>query len=362
MTAEIAARTGRACRMLLVGLVAGLAGCAPPGPPAKDATRAGGDADGAQSCRRALSAPRPPAEDGTDGGIGGTGILGVVARDGELRLEGAPGFRVAADARVASALGAFPVSQLRRGDTVIVTAVKAAGAECAVGLAHYLPVIGTLEALAADGDGSFRVLGARVTLDPRAEISARDGARLSRAALAEGEQVAVSGLWQAGGIRATRVRLTGTRPVAPQITGPVRLDEDGDAYIGDVPVRLPRGQRVAGRQVTLDATRIEMPEGGLPEADGAVAGLAMAGRSAAAEPGAAASGAAGRKAADPVSDWADRRGAASRRDDRGGGGDDRNDSGSGSDSSGRGGSRGGDASRGSGTGGGESRTGGLAGD
>ncbi|WP_236638428.1 hypothetical protein [Mangrovicoccus ximenensis] len=174
------------------------------------------------------------AEEETDGGMGGTGILGVITAAGELRVDGRS-FLYRPEARVGSQLGDFPVSDLRRGDTVMLAAIKSASASCAVSVMHYLPVVGQVAGLSGNGRG-FTVLGAEVELARGGSIEDGDGRPVPVSALEEGSKVAVSGLWEGTRIRATHVRIVDGRPrLRDSITGPLRVDGNGDSYIGASP-------------------------------------------------------------------------------------------------------------------------------
>ncbi|WP_172329716.1 DUF5666 domain-containing protein [Mangrovicoccus sp. HB161399] len=252
---------GRAGVAALVGFAAALAGCGLPERAGREMSLTE-DRVSEQFCRKSLAGGTAEPEEETDGGLGGTGILGVITAAGELRIDGRS-FLYRPEAQVDSQLGAFPVSELRRGDTVMVTAMKTARASCAVGMAHYLPVVGQVSRPGgADGGDSFRVLGAEVVLAAGSSIEDGDGRMVPASALDDGRKVAVSGLWEGTRIRATHVRIIDGMPrVRDSITGPVRVDGNGESYIGSVRVRLPASRRVPGRQVTLDASKIER-EGG----------------------------------------------------------------------------------------------------
>ncbi|WP_138469749.1 DUF5666 domain-containing protein [Poseidonocella sp. HB161398] len=302
----------RAGLAALLGLAAALAGCSPAGlseGPAFLEERVSAD-----YCRRSLSDPGDPEEE-TDGGLGGTGILGVISVAGQVRL-GRQDFLYHPGTQVDSALGDFPVAELRRGDTVVVTAMKTASASCATGLAHYLPVIGEV-AEAGSGDGGFRVLGAQVELAPGSEVEDASGRPAEAADLADGTKVAVSGLWRDGHVRATHVRIIGPGSrVRDAITGPLRFDENGDSFIGDVKVTVPGRRGAAGSHVTLDGSRVartgieaalgiyKPPAPGDPGPAGPAGALADGGLDAAALP----PGLADALPPDAADRWADRAG------------------------------------------------------
>jgi len=157
---------------------------------------------GGERRRLAAGDPRPPVE----GGIGGTGIVGVVTALGSVVVGGQ---RVALppEASVADALGPREPGSLGVGHSLTVEAAMTGAGLAARRVRVTHPVIGTVDDVSADGR-ALRVAGVSVTLAPG--VAARAG---------PGDRVAVSGLWRAGGVVASRLD---------------RADAGADVIAGDV--------------------------------------------------------------------------------------------------------------------------------
>ena len=128
-------------------------------------------------------------DDPFEGGIGGTGIVGVLTGLGSLRING---LRVEIDGRtrVTTPYGRVRVAALTPGLSLSIHADARPGALRARDVAIDWALVGEMRRA---GDGTWRVNGARVQPERGAVGRPVEGARM-----------AVSGLWTAGGVVASR--------------------------------------------------------------------------------------------------------------------------------------------------------------
>ncbi|WP_172332055.1 DUF5666 domain-containing protein [Mangrovicoccus sp. HB161399] len=136
---------------------------------------------------------QPEAE--REGGIIGTGISGTITALGSIIVNGQ---RIAIDPEqpVRDGLGPETAAGLRPGHTVAVVAEPEGGGWRARSIRKVLPLAGPVSRL---GNGRFELLGTTVLAGGMA------------GGLAEGDWVAVSGLWRAGQVIASRLD-----PVPPE--------------------------------------------------------------------------------------------------------------------------------------------------
>ncbi|MGF1445329.1 MAG: DUF5666 domain-containing protein [Pikeienuella sp.] len=178
-----------------------------------------------------------------EGGIGGTGIVGVVTALGSIRVNGLR-IGIADDTEVVNAFGPLPPSALRRGMSVTVEAAEAPGRLVARRVVIDHPLIGRVSRISPDGR-RLRVLGTEVRLEPTVN-----------APIAEGDTVAVSGLWRRGAVVASRIdRLA--EPGPSVMAGEIAAGTSGLA-LGGLTLSLPSGTALTPGQF---ATLIGQPDG-----------------------------------------------------------------------------------------------------
>lgn len=148
------------------------------------------------------------AEDDVEGGTIGTGIMGVVTGFSSIHIGGVR-VEVPDDLAVTSALGNRAASDIAVGETIVVHAVPSDGGFTALSLRDYHPIVAPVESITAD---SIMLMGLSLDLGD-----------VSQPALAIGDWVAVSGLWQGADVVVSAV----TRVPAPDavvISGTLTYD------------------------------------------------------------------------------------------------------------------------------------------
>lgn len=254
---------------LSVGLVAsllvlGAAGCAPTPPPEMAATSHASQEGGIGGT-------------GIEGGIGGIGgigaqasigVFGAITGFGSLYVNGLR-IETGAIPSVDSVLGPSPVTALRAGDAVAITASTGPGGGLqAEAIARFLPLVGPVSAV----DDGLRVMGTPVILGSGA---------LSVAGLSVGDPVAVSGLWRGGAVLATRItKVDGA--AEDWISGTLFPANGGGAVIGATPIRaadLRRGGFATARGQFVDGVfnAAEIDHRPMAVFDGPVARLVVEG-------------------------------------------------------------------------------------
>jgi hypothetical protein len=156
-----------------------------------------------------------------EGGILGTGIVGTITDLGSIYVNGQH-IRFAPDFAVADGITVTTAHQLRPGHTVAVVAMPDEEGWQASYVRQITPLVGPVQSLSSDG---FTILGTPVVTSGSAEND-----------LKVGDWVAVSGLWNAGQVMASRVE------PAPE-DSPARIE----GSVIDV---------VAGQPLTIGGTRI----------------------------------------------------------------------------------------------------------
>ena len=182
------------------------------------------------SCAPAVVTRNDPFE----GGIGGTGIVGVLTGFGSLRINGIT-VDVARSTRYSTSFGRVALDALVPGMSLTVYAQRRGDSLVARDVFVDRLLIGMLR----KDQGALRVNGVRV----RAPFAAQ--------ALI-GTRVAVSGVWSASGVVASRIDPTVSD--ADLIAGTLTRAKDGVQKIGGVPLD-PRGVRlVSGQYAALSGT------------------------------------------------------------------------------------------------------------
>ncbi|MEM9049018.1 MAG: DUF5666 domain-containing protein [Pseudomonadota bacterium] len=216
-------------RRLILGVGAtALAGCSQPLGPVTEADK------------------RPP-----EGGIGGTGIVGTLTGFGSLLING---LRVETrGATVTDAYGATALDALEAGQALTVEAATVDGALRAARIHVADPLIGAVDAVSSDRR-RIRVNGVIVTLLPGLS-----------AALLPGDRVAVSGLWRAGGIVASRIAPVDMHNVVGQdvLAGAFRRGSEGHHSIEGAALRLQVGIAVPEDGSFVTARGRHLAEAGL---------------------------------------------------------------------------------------------------
>lgn len=172
----------------------------------------------------------------SEGGIGGTGIIGILNDPATLSVNGLD-LAAAPDLEVRDIFGPRQVADLAAGQALNVEAYNDAdGMLVARSIGVTYPLIGPIEEVT---DGGFRVLGVEVEVEPGAPIVSRDGAEFVPT---PGQQVAVSGIWRADDVVATRVDLADTTTMPLVIAGEVKPGRTPDTVrLGPVELALPVG-------------------------------------------------------------------------------------------------------------------------
>lgn len=203
-------------RAVLLGIGAlALASCAPTGP----------------EPRNVEVADRP-----SEGGIGGTGIIGILNDPATLSINGLD-LAAAPDLEVRDVFGQRQLADLAAGQALNVEAYSDAdGMLVARSIGVTYPLIGPIDVVT---DNGFRVLGVEVAVEPGAPIVGPDGVEFVPA---PGQQVAVSGVWRADDVVATRVDLLDTTAMPVVIAGEVKPGQTPDSVrLGTVELALPAG-------------------------------------------------------------------------------------------------------------------------
>ncbi|MEM8586879.1 MAG: DUF5666 domain-containing protein [Pseudomonadota bacterium] len=187
------------------------------------------------SCAPAGVGPREieVADRPSEGGIGGTGIIGILNDPATLSINGLD-LAAAPDLEVRDVFGQRQLADLAAGQALNVEAYSDAdGRLVARSIGVTYPLIGPIDAVT---DSGFRVLGVEVEVEPGAPIMGSDGIEFVPV---PGQQVAVSGVWRADDVVATRVDLLDTTTTPVVIAGEVKPGQTPDSVrLGTVELAL----------------------------------------------------------------------------------------------------------------------------
>lgn len=170
-----------------------------------------------------------PAQDNDEreGGIVGTGIVGTITELGSIYVNGQH-IRFDANLSVTSPLGDRPASSLVPGDTVVVEAAREIdGGWQARSMKAYLPIVGPVAAVAPR---RLEIMGALIEI-PENAASIAD---FVGAEVANGDWIAVSGLWRGDVVTASRIEKIAPLPMA-SVVGTYSSD-GASRRVGTVPL------------------------------------------------------------------------------------------------------------------------------
>ncbi|MES0880649.1 DUF5666 domain-containing protein [Roseibium sp. SCP14] len=201
-----------------------------------------------------LSALQAFAQDSEEreGGIVGTGIVGEITRLGSIFVNDQK-IEITDAMQVTGSVPALTAGDLKPGHTVAVVAALEDDIWNAQHIRQVLPLVGTVEAV---GDKLFTILGTEVEVEDQSTQ------------VAVGDWVAVSGFWQEGRVRASRLELLPDWQGEAQVSGTFFRSPTGGpdrvgstAISGIAPQHLSSGDlvRVYGNPVPggIKAERLE---------------------------------------------------------------------------------------------------------
>jgi hypothetical protein len=174
-------------------------------------------------CAAPALVTRDTERDPFEGGIGGTGIVGVLTELGSLKVNGLQ-VETTGRTRIVTPLGPVSESALAPGMALTIMADKTPRTLVARHVGLDFPLVGRLERRGT----ALAVNGVPLRVEPGAVRRAGPGAR-----------VAVSGLWEAGAVVASRID---PAPFSEDvIAGPVTRGGASGLAVGGTPVRLSSG-------------------------------------------------------------------------------------------------------------------------
>ncbi|MES0811499.1 DUF5666 domain-containing protein [Roseibium sp. SCPC15] len=187
-----------------------------------------------------------------EGGIVGTGIVGEIIRLGSIFVNDQK-IEISDTMQVTGSVPDITAGDLKPGHTVAVVAALEDDIWNAQHIRQVLPLVGTVEAV---GDQLLTILGTEVEIEDHfAQVTV-------------GDWVAVSGFWQEGRVRASRLELLPDWQGEAQVSGTFFRASSGEpdrvgntAISGIVPQHLSSGDlvRISGKPVPggIEAERLE---------------------------------------------------------------------------------------------------------